>query len=349
MADYAGDMSRTTVLLAAVMLVVAGVPATAAFAQESPGDQPGATFAGVVGVQGAEVEGEVASRALDRQLATADSNESKAAVVANESAALREQLTDLRERRETLRERYQSGNISRGEYRAKLARITAQTRTLERRLNATTAAAEGLPEETLRERGVNVSALQELRANASNMTDGEAAEAARQIAGNGAGQGLAGDPGPPEDRGPPGERGNESDSATEDDRGPPEDRGNESASEAASGATDTGAADDRGNSSDAGEDRGNGSAADGTSGSGPPEDAGGGNSANASNSTANGENTSDDRGAANETASDGANGSNGDGAGNGSGNGSGAGAGEESDDDADTTALETRRVVSLDR
>lgn len=349
-------MSRTTVLLAAVMLVVAGVPATAAFAQESTGDQPGATFAGVVGVQGAEVEGEVASRALDRQLATAESNESRAAVVANETAALREQLADLHERRETLRERFQAGNVSRGEYRAKLARIAAQTRTLERRLNTTATAAEGIPEETLRDRGVNVSAIRDLRANASNMTDGEAAEAARQIAGNDAGKGLAGERGPPEDRGPPEERGppddrdNETETATEDDdRGPPEDRRNGTGSEAGSGNGEGAPPEDQGNASDAGEDRGNGT--DGANGSGPPEDASGEDTATESDDDdAGSENGSDDRGAANETAS---NGSNGD-AGNGSGS-SGTGTDEgsddgDSDDESDTDALETRRVAaSLDR
>jgi len=202
------------------MLVAAGVPATAAFAQESSGEQPGATFAGVVGVQGAEVEGEVAQRSLDQRLAAAGSNTSKASVVAAETEDVRQQLSELRERRETLDQRYESGEITRGEYRSKLARIGAQIRTLERRLNATAAVAEGLPEETLRERGVNASAIDELRRNASEMGGGEVAEAARGIGGPDTGKGLTGDPGPPENAGPP------EDAGPTEDAGPPENSGN---------------------------------------------------------------------------------------------------------------------------
>ncbi|WP_348607131.1 hypothetical protein [Halobaculum rarum] len=223
-------MNRTTVLLMVAMLVAAGVPATAAFAQESSGEQPGATFAGVVGVQGAEVEGEVAQRSLDRRLAGAESNASKASVVAGETEDVRQQLSELRERRETLDRRYESGEITRGEYRSKLARIGAQIRTLERRLNTTAAVAEGIPEETLRERGVNASAIAELRRNASEMGGGEVAEAARGIGGADTGKGLAGDPGPPEDAGPPGDTGPPEDAGPpgNDDTGPP---GNDDLSE----------------------------------------------------------------------------------------------------------------------
>lgn len=217
-------MRRTTVLLAVAMLVVAGVPATAAFAQESSSEQPGATFAGVVGVQGAEVEGEVAQRSLDRRLANADSNSSKAAVVAGETEEARRQLSALRERRETLERRYESGEITRGEYRSRLAQIGAQIRTLERRLNATAAAAEGLPEETLRERGVNASEIAELRRNASEMGGGEVAEAARGIGGADTGQGLTGDPGPPENAGPPSDAG-PSGNSSNGTGGPPADAG----------------------------------------------------------------------------------------------------------------------------
>ncbi|QZX98232.1 hypothetical protein [Halobaculum rubrum] len=241
-------MSRTTVLLMAALLVAAGVPATAAFAQESSSERPGATFAGVVGVQGAEVEGEIAQRSLDRRLADAESNASKAAVVAGETEDVRRQLSDLRERRETLDQRYESGEITRGEYRSRLAQIGAQIRTLERRLNATAAAAEGIPEETLRERGVNASAIDELRRNASEMSGGEVAEAARGIGGADTGQGLAGDPGPPEnagppsDAGPPGNSGNGTGGPPAD-AGPNDDEDGEDRGEGAAGPLN----DDRGN------------------------------------------------------------------------------------------------------
>ncbi|WP_435062031.1 hypothetical protein [Halobaculum sp. EA56] len=334
-------MSRTTVLLAVAMLVVAGIPATAAFAQESEGSQPGATFAGVVGVQGAEVEGEVASRALDRRLAAAESNESKAAVVASQTAAIRDRLAELRERKETVSERYQSGEITRGEYRAKLARIAVETMTLQRRLNTTGEVAEELPRETLREHGVNVSALAELRRNASELSAGEAAEAARAIGGNGTGNGLVGVPSPPEDAGPPenpgngdggppddagpgdgdgDENGNETDDRGEGAAGPPggDDRGNANRSEGAGRNGED--ADDRGNATrTAGAGEGDGNA---TGDGGPPGTPG----------TTNG--SDDDRGDANRTDA-GADGSGGAADGNGSDDGStGTGAGGGSDSDA---------------
>lgn len=320
-------MSRTTVLLAVAMLVVAGVPATAAFAQESSGEQPGATFAGVVGVQGAEVEGEVAQRSLDRRLADAESNASKAAVVAGEADDAGRQLSELRERRETVERRYESGEITRGEYRSRLARIGAQIRTLERRLNATAAAAEGIPEETLRERGVNASAIDELRRNASEMAGGEVAEAARGIGGADTGKGLAGDPGPPEDAGPPANAGNgnagppddtgssddDDDDGTADDRGegaagPPDDRGNANRSAAPS---ENAEADEGTESAGGAEDRGNGNR---TTGAGDDENGTDDSAPTASSGDTDG--SDDDRGNANH-ADGGADGSNGADAGDG--------------------------------
>ena len=291
-------MSRTTVFLIVAAVVVAGVPASAAFAQESAGGQPGATFAGVVGVQGAEVEGAVAQRSLDRRLAEADSDESTAAIVADEAEATRDRLDDLRDRREALEERHRAGEITRGEYRSRLAGIAAEIRTLERRLNSTAAAAEEVPEETLRERGVNASAIAELRRNASEMSDGEAAAAAAAVGGNDTGSGLAGEPGPPADRGngsgdvgPPTDRGNGAPDAGggdrgngngngSDDAGPPVDRGNgtDDASDGAGGAGNAGAGDDGGGGDEAGNSSGGGnSAGNSGGGNGTGSDRGGGN------------------------------------------------------------------------
>ncbi|MFC6786628.1 hypothetical protein ACFQFH_12265 [Halobaculum halobium] len=355
-------MSRTTVLLAVAMLVVAGIPATAAFAQESSGEQPGATFAGVVGVQGAEVEGEVAQRSLDRRLAGAESNASKAAVVAGETENARQQLSTLRERRETLEQRYQSGEITRGEYRSRLARIGAQIRTLEHRLNATAAAAEGIPEESLRERGVNASAIDELRRNASEMGGGEVAEAARGIGGADTGNGLAGDPGPPEDAGPPADAGppGDNESGPPEDAGPPADAGppgdNESGPPEDAGPPgdnesgppeDAGPVDDDGDADDRGEgaagppddDRGNANRSESGGENGEADDDGAGDRGNGNRTTDAGEadeNGTDDAGQSgtpgetSDAADDRGNANDGDAAADGS---SGTDAGDSSDRD----------------
>ncbi|WP_313692579.1 DUF7096 domain-containing protein [Halorarum halobium] len=260
-------MERPTALLAAAMLVVAGLPAAAAVGSQPSGDgiQPGAQFAGAVAVQGAEVDGEIEGRTLDRRLAAADSNESRAGVVARESERASERLERLGERRSTLRERHENGSISESEYRARLAAVAAESRGLERRLNETAEVARSLPPAVAEARGVNASRLAALRADADALNDGEAAEAARAIAGDDAGNGLGG---PPEDVGPPWETDAEDDDAegaadgdsdADDERGPPEDPGaerGENGSESADG-TENGTAEEDGDDRP-GEGRGNG-------------------------------------------------------------------------------------------
>lgn len=275
-----GAMKRLTALLAAAMLVTAGLPAAATVADQSAnsGVQPGAQFAGAVDVQGAEVEGEVEGRALDRRFAAADSNASRAGLVAEESERASERLEALRERRSDLRERYESDSISESEYRARLAGIAAEARTLERRLNETAEVARSLPAEVARERGANASEIAALRRDAAELNDDEAAEAARSVAGDGVGNGLGG---PPENVGPPGneagdrdgdDRGNSDDGGPPNDAGPDERRGdgaddrangNSTADGDAADGTETdegpGQSGDRGNGSD-GAAGGNGSA-----------------------------------------------------------------------------------------
>mgnify|MGYP000616264146 CR=1 FL=1 len=69
-------------------------------ASESNGSgvAPGAKLAGVVAVQGAEINGEVASRAFGQRVAAAATNDSKAAVVAAELNTSQERLETLRAR-----------------------------------------------------------------------------------------------------------------------------------------------------------------------------------------------------------------------------------------------------------
>ncbi len=195
-----------TVVTLAALLVVSGVSVTA-IAQEEP-TAPGAKFAGVVGVQGAEVEGEVADRALDERLSRADSNTSKAAVIATEQERLSEKLDRLERREERLRAARANGSVSEGAYRAQMAELAAESRALERRANRTATVARGLPTEVLRDRGINVSAIERLRTNAADLSGGDTAAIAREIAGEGVGSELGGPPARAEnetaDRGPPG-------------------------------------------------------------------------------------------------------------------------------------------------
>lgn len=195
---------RATVLLVTALLVVgAAAPMVAASAADEPAATgavavqddaanetdnetampPGARLAGVVGVQGAEVEGEVERRAFGLQVAAATSNASKASVVASQAQNLDQRLAELRERKQELDAARDNGTISPSRYRAEMAGLAAQISTLERLTNETAETARKLPAEALAEHNVNVSALERLRTSASNLSGPEVAAIARSIAG----------------------------------------------------------------------------------------------------------------------------------------------------------------------
>jgi hypothetical protein len=223
--------------VAVVLAVVAGsVPAAASLADGTPSStEPGASFAGVVGVQGAEVNNEVENRSLDRQLRAAESNRSKARVVASESQQLEERLAELEAEKERLNAAYENGSISKGKYKAQLAVVAADLRALERRANHTADAAEKLPPEALRETGANVSEVREIARDANRTSGGEVAEAARDIAGKGVGDGLGG---PPAQAGPP----NGSETGAPESAGPPDGAGDNAGKDDNPGASPGGAA-----------------------------------------------------------------------------------------------------------
>lgn len=212
-------MSRTAALFAALALVVAGVAVPAAGSAPAAGgvagqedtsngpatsDGPGARLAGVVAVQGAEVEGEIADRTFGVRIARANSNGSKAAVVADTVADLEARLGAIEARRRALEEAREDGNLSRARYAAEVAALAARSVSVNRRLDHTAAVARGLPDDALAEKGVDVSAIQALRTRSADLTGPEVAEIARSIAGPGVGRELstAGNAtaGPPADR-----------------------------------------------------------------------------------------------------------------------------------------------------
>jgi hypothetical protein len=169
---------------------------------------PGSTLAGVVGVQEAEIEGELESRGFEIALNRSGYNASKqAGVIASQVTDLEARLEELRERKNELDRAREKGNITDGAYRAQIAQVATRIATVQRLANQTANATQGIPDETLRERGVDASAIRELGRNARNLSGPEVAAIAREIAGPGAGKGLGG--GPPANRtrrgeGPPG-------------------------------------------------------------------------------------------------------------------------------------------------
>ena len=212
-----------TAAVVAVVVVLAGVagavgavgagpagPGVADAEQATANDSevaPGERMAGVVGAERASVESEVSVRAFDRRVAAADSSRAKARVVGGQIDDLQERLDELDAERAELEAARENGTLSQGEYRARLARLYAEERALQRLANRTEETARGLPAETLREQGVNVTAIERLRSDARNLTGPEVAAVARSVAGRSVGRPAGA--GSPDNRtqGPPGEDG----------------------------------------------------------------------------------------------------------------------------------------------
>ncbi|ACV46898.1 MULTISPECIES: hypothetical protein [Halomicrobium] len=207
-------MRDTTTVLVAVALVVgslAAVPMAGVAAQttetatdtNSPtatatdtnataanATAPGEQLAGVVSVQGAEIDGEVETRAYGIRVAQSESNDSKAAVVGQQMADIEQRLDDLEQRRETLTAARENGSMSEGQYRARMARLAAETRTAERLANQSNETAQTLPAETLEANGVNATAIRTLSDRANELRGPEVAAIARSIGGAGTGNGF---------------------------------------------------------------------------------------------------------------------------------------------------------------
>ncbi|MFC7196822.1 hypothetical protein ACFQL4_22830 [Halosimplex aquaticum] len=208
-------MVEASPVAAALLLVlgaVGAVPVAALAGSEAGAQQaatdgnetvaPGEQFAGVVGVQQAEVSSEVDARAFGQRIAAAGSNRSAAGVVAAEVGDLDERLAELESQLSELERAHENGTVSEGQYRARLAKLHAEQRAIERRLNQTEQVARGLPAEALEAKGVNATAIDRLRTKASEMTGPEVAAVARSIAGKNAGGGWAARPPPVHRRSP---------------------------------------------------------------------------------------------------------------------------------------------------
>lgn len=180
-------MRRTSILVAlcmAVGLLAAGAAGVVA-QEEEPDDEitPGEQLSGVVGVGEAEFEGELADSAFAIGLERADDNATRAGEIANRLNDTETRLAELEERRDRLDAQRERGEISEGEYRARTARLATETDNVQRQLNRSEAAAGGIPGDILEANGVNVSSIETLRRNASELSGPEVSEIARSIAG----------------------------------------------------------------------------------------------------------------------------------------------------------------------
>ena len=207
-------MNRTPALLATIALLVAAVAlpvaGMAADPTSTPGHAPqsgtptsasngsaeaaapGAVFAAAVDVQEAEVESELEGRVFGIKVARANSNASKASVVAQEVNQLERRTETLRERKQTLMGARENGTISETRYRAEMAALAARTEAIQRQLDRTQATTNDLPADLLESKGVNATAIETLRNDSRDLSGPNTADIAGSIAGPGRGDGPAG-------------------------------------------------------------------------------------------------------------------------------------------------------------
>lgn len=177
---------RVLAVLLVVAVAVAGVaPLVAATTTTTDGEDvaPGQRLAAAVGSQGTDLRSEVAVRVLNTRLQRAGSNGSKAVVLAETVASIRDRVEALEAAQERLATAYENGSISFGQYAAESAKLVARERALNRLLNASSSAAAGLPEAVREEHGVSADALTALRQAARNASGQAIAEIARELAG----------------------------------------------------------------------------------------------------------------------------------------------------------------------
>jgi len=207
-----------TALLAAVVTLAALVGAGAATAGPGAAQQldtnetaanttaPGAQLAGVIGVQQAEVDGDLDNRSFGVRIANAASDEERAAIIADRQAETSQQVATQAERLADLRAARDTGNLTQGEYRARVAIVASQAATAERTADQLNRTARELPPAVRERKGINATAIDRLRTDARNLSGPETAAIARSIGGTNARNPMAGGSRRPfGERGPSGE------------------------------------------------------------------------------------------------------------------------------------------------
>lgn len=224
-------------VVAAVVLSFGMAAAIAETTENTPDDPtdenasvdvaPGEQMAGVIGVQSAEIDGEVSDRTFGVKVAQAATNESAADAVAERLAEVEERIEANDKRLAELEEARENGSISEGQYRAEVAKTAAENANAERAVDQANETAGELPADVLEERGINASAIQTLKNNASELSGPETAEIAQSIAGPSVGERAPVNvtPGAPDDAGPGNETGAPDDAGPGNETGAPDDGG----------------------------------------------------------------------------------------------------------------------------
>lgn len=159
---------------------------------------PGERLSGVIGVQSAEVSGEVESRAFEVGLSRAETAAGQADLVAQRLDRNERRIEEIEQRQRELRERRDAGELSQGAYAARMAETAARAETVRRDANRSAAVASEVPETVRADRGLSWERVERVNQRASELSGPEVAAVARGVAGTDVGGPMAS-----ERRGPP--------------------------------------------------------------------------------------------------------------------------------------------------
>ncbi|MFP4591006.1 MAG: hypothetical protein ACLFM8_06050 [Halobacteriales archaeon] len=184
------------VVVVAVLLagMAAAVPVLAAPAPAQTDDvavdvAPGERLMAAVGTTGGELDADVSERAYGVAVAeAAGDHDALADVVGARLANASDRLAAVESRLAELETALEEGSISAGRFQAEVARLEAERRSIERMANLSAAATAGIPEAHLADRGINASAIDQLRERANDLDGRNVSRIARSIAGAGAGE-----------------------------------------------------------------------------------------------------------------------------------------------------------------
>lgn len=199
-------MIRSVPMVLVAILLLSVVSAGSIAVAQAPSDTdvvlPGERLSGTIEAENAEYAGELTERSFSIQLASAETNETKAAIVADRIGSVESQLETLEERKAELEAARDAGEISEGRYRAELARLAAERSNAERVVNRSARTAEQLPPGLREDHDLRPDHVEQLRERARGLGGPEMDDAAREIAGPDVGERPS--TGPPADRGQPG-------------------------------------------------------------------------------------------------------------------------------------------------
>lgn len=169
---------------------------------QSEANSTNASVGTLMQASAADAESSVETGLFEVAYENAD-NESRTAILTQQTAKLESQLVELEAERERLQAERENGTISKGAYQSRMAKIAVEIASLERSIERT--------EQHADEAGVGQERLAALRANAVDARE-DASERAGPQAGDVA-RGLANGGGPPDKAGSPEDRGPDGQSA----------------------------------------------------------------------------------------------------------------------------------------